>query len=198
MASKCGHRRPNLEFSNLVFSTFFAIDDACLKQCSPCCVSVGPNLVLKLSPKGPKLRHFECDLGFHVVHHIPSIWGPFGSLRAHLSWAHDSATWAKLGKVDPSGADVVAVRSKRRIRTILYRYTTCANYHSENILFGAGLILKMRTPLAEAVPTDRWFVSLAAKRRRILVDRFPVWYWLRSRARKTFLQRIFLDGAFSD
>ena len=107
-------------------------------------------------------------------------WITFLQFGVHLD-LFGPTSWAKLGKVDPKWSRCCG-RQIETAHSDNFVYTTCANYHSENILFGAGLILKMRTPPAEAVPTDRWFVSLAAKRRQILVDRFPVLYWLRSRA----------------
>ena len=115
-----GHSRPNPKSSkrpfSLVFSTFFAIDDANV-----------PHIV---SPSGAwcdavakgELRHLRTDLDFHV-HHMASIWRPYPTwpifARLCSYWAQDSATgpslsWAQLRRQMPPQDQVT--RAKPNLR----------------------------------------------------------------------------------
>ena len=67
MASKWGHSRPNPksakhQFSIVVFTTFFAIDDASYESMFPMLCFRWAQLGAKLSPKGAKLRQVRTDL----------------------------------------------------------------------------------------------------------------------------------------
>ena len=82
------HGRPitkTLKHGYSLVRSVFSLDDACVEQCSQCCVSGGPNLVWSCRQSLP-----NCGmLGFHA-HHIASIWGP--------TWP----TWAPVGsKIAP-------------------------------------------------------------------------------------------------
>ena len=84
-----------------------------------CCVSVGP---VKLSPKGPKLRHFGHDLDFHV-HHVASL-GP--NFSPTSSWAQDSAlwAWAKLGQPRFKRAQLILRTQCNTLKTCMLTATS--------------------------------------------------------------------------
>ena len=112
MASKWGHSRPNPksakhQFSIVVFTTFFAIDDASYESMFPMLCFRWAQLGAKLSPKGAKLRQVRTDLDklgtvapftaltafYRFFQRFLALMGGYGGARARPCCPH----WACLG-----------------------------------------------------------------------------------------------------